>query len=303
MKYTYKMFEDNAGFHHLAIIDDRDECVYYLADQTEQVVKGTLSDLLMGGDPVSESWHGGEDDPQARLAEIEDAVSAGDAWEVEDKAANLHETLRAHQKWLKGEDGDQADLSEMDLSGIDLSGMDLSMIYLNDCDLTGANLRGSSFCGADFRGANLSGADLYGDDLTHAVLEGANLEGANLDGVRLDNADLTDASGLCDPIELMRSRFEQTDRGYIVYAASDGWENLEPDAVVAEAVNFNRYSVGGSGIEAAPLEWMRDKYPGRTIWKCLIEWPWLVGVCVPYNTDGKVWASRVRLLEIAEEGN
>lgn len=83
MKYTYKMFEDNAGFHHLAIIDDRDECVYYLADQDEQLVKGTLSELLTGGDPVSESWQGGEDDPQACLAEIEDTVSAGNAWEEE----------------------------------------------------------------------------------------------------------------------------------------------------------------------------------------------------------------------------
>ena len=71
MKYTYKMFEDNAGFHHLAIMDDRDACVYYLADQDEQLVKGTLGDLLAGGDPIAEAWEGGENDPQSCLASIE----------------------------------------------------------------------------------------------------------------------------------------------------------------------------------------------------------------------------------------
>ena len=87
MKYTYKMFEDNAGFHHLAIMDDHDECIYYLADQDEQLVKGTLNDLLAGGDPMPAAWEGCEDDPQACLAAIEEIVSArnGGAWEIDCK--------------------------------------------------------------------------------------------------------------------------------------------------------------------------------------------------------------------------
>ena len=87
MKYTFKLFEDNAGFHHLAIMDDQGECVYYLADQDEQIVKGTLGDLLAGGDPIAEAWEGGENDPQSCLASIEETVSArnGGAWEIDCK--------------------------------------------------------------------------------------------------------------------------------------------------------------------------------------------------------------------------
>lgn len=85
MMYTCKMFSDNAGNLHLAIINDRGKCVYYLADQDEELVRNTLSDLKAGGDPIAEDWEGGEDDPQACLRSIEDMVAArnGGAWEIE----------------------------------------------------------------------------------------------------------------------------------------------------------------------------------------------------------------------------
>ena len=49
--------------------------------------------------------------------------------------------------------------------------------------------------------------------------------------------------------------------------------------------------------DVAPLEWARKKYPTDTIWKVLIRWEWLCGVCVPYMTDGKIRCERVELLE------
>ncbi len=77
MKYTYRMFEDNAGGLHLAILDVDGECVYYLSDFDRDLVLDTLAALKDGGDPIADSWEGGEEDPAARLREIVDLVDAG----------------------------------------------------------------------------------------------------------------------------------------------------------------------------------------------------------------------------------
>lgn len=85
MKYTYRMFEDNAGFLHLAILDENAVCVYYLSDADRSLVLGTLSDLKSGGDPIADSWEGGEEDPKACLAGILAWVDArnGSAYEID----------------------------------------------------------------------------------------------------------------------------------------------------------------------------------------------------------------------------
>ena len=176
----------------------------------------------------------------------------------------LAEILTKHRAWLNDEDGgERADLSRADLSGADLSGANLSM-----ADLSGANLSMANLSGADLSGANLSGAE-----------------------------------GLLRTVDFLEARFERTDRGYIAYKtfggsykAPDTWK-LEPGAVIEETVNFDRCTTCGSGINAAPLEWVRKEYPTGTIWKVLIRWKWLCGVCVPYMTDGKIRCERVELLE------
>ena len=55
----------------------------------------------------------------------------------------------------------------------------------------------------------------------------------------------------------------------------------------------------GCGINVAPLDWVRKNYNGE-IWKVLIRWEWMVGVCVPYNTDGKIRCERVELVEVVK---
>ena len=191
-------------------------------------------------------------------------------------AEKLAEILENHKKWLNGEGGKRADLSGSDLSGSNLSGSDLR--YSN---LSGSNLSGSNLSGSDLRGSNLSGSNLSGSNLSQT-------------------------EGLLDTVNFMEAHFERTDRGYIVYKTfggnynpPDDWK-IEPDSVITETVNFDRCTECGSGINVAPLEWVRENYPNKQAWKCLIEWPWLVGVCVPYNTDGKIRCSRVRLLEVID---
>ena len=189
-------------------------------------------------------------------------------------AEKLAEILENHKKWLNGEGGERADLSGSDLSYSNLSGSDLS---------------GSNLSGSDLRYSNLSGSNLSGSDLSVSNLSGS---------------DLSQAKGLLDTVNFMEAHFERTDRGYIAYKTFGGnyeppaeWK-IEPESVIEETVNFDRCTSCGSGINVAPLEWVKRNYPKKKIWKCLIEWPWLVGVCVPYNTDGKIRASRVRLLEV-----
>ena len=183
-------------------------------------------------------------------------------------AEKLAEILENHKKWLADDGGCRAHLS-----------------------------------GADLRGADLSGADLRGADLSGADLRGADLRGADLSG-----ADLSGAKGLLDTVNYMEAHFERVERGYIVYKTFGGsyeppteWE-IEPKSIITETVNFDRCTECGNGINVAPLEWVKREYPNKQIWKCLIEWPWLVGVCVPYNTDGKIRCSRVRLLEVVNDG-
>ena len=96
---------------------------------------------------------------------------------------NLKEILANHKKWLLGNGGERANLSDANLSRADLRGADLS-----DADLYGANLSDASLSDA-----NLSRADLRGANLSDASLSDANLSGADLRGANLSRADLRGA--------------------------------------------------------------------------------------------------------------
>ena len=184
---------------------------------------------------------------------------------------NLKKILEDHENWLKGEGGSRADLRHADLRHANLSD------------------------------ANLSDADLRGADLSDADLRGANLSGANL-----SDANLSDAKGLISAVNYLEAHFERTEHGYIAYKTfgsmympNPNWK-IERGSVIEEVVNANRTDVCGCGINVAPLEWVKRNYKG-VIWKVLIRWEWLAGVCVPYNTDGKIRCERVELVEVVEK--
>ena len=233
-------------------------------------------------------------------------------------AEKLADILENHRKWMRNEGGCRANLSWADLSwadlrganlsGADLSGANLSGANLSRANLSRANLSRADLSWADLSWADLSGANLSGANLSRADLSGANLSRANLSRADLSGANLSRAEGLLDTVNYMEAHFERVERGYIVYKTFGGtyeppteWE-IKPESIITETVNFDRCTECGSGINVAPLEWVRENYPNKEIWKCLIEWPWLVGVCVPYNTDGKIRCSRVRLLEVVSDG-
>lgn len=184
----------------------------------------------------------------------------------------LTEILKKHKQWLNNYGGERADLS-------------------------GADLRNANLSNADLRYADLSGADLRYTDLRYA----------NLSNADLSNADLSGAENILSTINFVDAHFERTDNGYIAYKtfnsqynAPESWE-LTPGAIIDENVNFNRCAECGCGINVAPLNWVKRDYKG-VIWKVLIRWEWLCGVCAPYMSDGKIRCERVELLEVVQKG-
>ena len=107
---------------------------------------------------------------------------------------DIKKILSEHLKWINGDGGDRANLSEANLSEANLRGANLRGANLRGANLSGAHLRWASLSGADLRGANLSGADLSVADLRRADLSVADLSEANLSGADLSVADLSGAN-------------------------------------------------------------------------------------------------------------
>jgi hypothetical protein len=241
---------------------------------------------------------------------------------------DLQDTLEAHQDWLDDcDEGKRADLREADLRRFDLYRADLRCAELARANLRGAdlrranlqrtNLRGANLFSANLRGAKLARANLREADLREARLTDANLRsgklmGADLNEARLKDADLRDAnlsgaSGLIDPAKYIKREFETDSGGVLCYKsfgmnfeAPDYW-HIEEGSVIEENANPLRTLDCACGVNVATREWMHGRWPApREIWHCRIAWPDLAGVVVPYGTDGKIRAERVRLLEKAD---
>lgn len=136
--------------------------------------------------------------------------------------------------------------------------------------------------------------------------ERANLSYADLSGADLRNADLSCAEGLPLTSDYLKEHFEFTADGMIAYKVFAGMYTppkkwvLQPSSVITENVNPNRTDVCGCGINVASLDWVREEYPDRDIWKILIRYEWLCGIVVPYNTDGKIRCEKAELVEIVK---
>lgn len=92
-----------------------------------------------------------------------------------------------------------------------------------------------------------------------------------------------------------------------MYPCPDHWV-LEKDSVIEEVVDNNGVRGCSYGINVATLDWVQAQMQcvpntGQKIevWKVLIEYPDLVDVCIPFRTEGKIRAGRVRLLERIDE--
>ena len=249
---------------------------------------------------------------------------------------NINDILEKHRLWLKGKGGEKANLSNAclrnadlsnaylsnaylsnaylrnaDLSNANLSCADLSNASLSDAYLRNANLRDADLRNADLSNANLSyaylrnaylsNAYLSNADLSGADLSGANLSGANLSCAYLRDADFSNAKGLTSQIEYVKKHFATCESGIIVYKTFGEYRSpntnwvIKSGSYICEVANGTRTNACGCGVNVGTKEWILRNTSGD-IWECLIEWLDLAGVVVPYNTDGKIRAERVKLL-------
>jgi len=200
---------------------------------------------------------------------------------------SIKKALDLHRMWVDGlGGGEKADLSSADLSSADLRSADLSS--------------------ADLSSADLSSADLRSADLSYANLSSADLRSADLSSADLRHADLSSVNGLLSQTQYVIDTFQTTGDGVIVYkqfglhnAPPIAW-NIEPGAVIMEVCNPCRVINCASGINVAKREWAGFD-ENKPLWRCLIRWPWLAGVIVPYNTDGKIRCEKLELIGTVEE--
>jgi len=138
-----------------------------------------------------------------------------------------------------------------------------------------------------------------------ADLRSADLSGADLSGANLRGADLSGAKNLLSTLNYLEKNFERTTDGYIAYKTFGGqypkpdrWK-IEKGSIITEVCNPDRCTECGSGINVAPLEWVKLNYQGD-IWKVLIRWEWACGIIVPFMTDGKIRCEKCELIEVVE---
>ena len=150
---------------------------------------------------------------------------------------------------------------------------------------------------ANLSDANLSRADLRGADLSDADLSDADLRGA----------DLSRAEGVLSSIDFMNEHFEKIDEGYIAYKTFGTFYSINPNwkikvgEVIEENVNFDRNNECGCGINVATYNWIKTQTGDSPVYKVLIRNEWLMGVCVPYLSDGKIRCERVEILGVVDD--
>ena len=216
----------------------------------------------------------------------------------------FNQILEKHKIYIAtlGQEGERAELRGVDLRGVDLRGADLREADLYRADLEGADLDGADLSRADLREANLSEADLSRADLSRADLREADLTEANLRGADLRGAELSSVRGLLLQTDFIKANFERTTEGIIVYKSfrehypiPDYWK-IEEGQIIEENCNFIRTNSYGCGINVYTKEYA-EKNLEKEVWKLLIKWEWLCGICVPYNTEGKIRCEKAMLLE------
>ena len=102
--------------------------------------------------------------------------------------------------------------------------------------------------------------------------------------------------------DFIKANFEATTEGIIVYKSfcehypiPNYWK-IEEGQIIEENCNFTRTNACGCGINVCTKKYAQKKLE-KEVWKLLIKWEWLCGICVPYHTDGKIRCEKAMLLE------
>lgn len=125
-----------------------------------------------------------------------------------------------------------------------------------------------------------------------------------LNFANLLNANLSGTKGLKSERELLEKHFKYSEEGLICYKIFNLYYKprvdwiIEEYSYITEVVNSIRTNECGSGVNVGSLDWIKKtKENKEQIWECLIEWKDLSSICVPYHTNGKIRANRVKLIK------
>ncbi len=204
-----------------------------------------------------------------------------------------------------------ANLEHANLSGVNASGVCFNDARLNSALLENARLEKAEFHGAcliftNFQGAHLSKsvlnfAKLHLSNMKHTTLDGADLRWANIGIV-----DMTGAKGLASQTGYVDKNFEKNDKGLVVYTSFGDYQpsrkywTVRENSIISENCDFDRAHFKSYGVCFGNLVYLQQETK-KEIWECLIEWPWLAGVCIPFNSDGHGRCEQLKLIKIYKE--
>lgn len=223
----------------------------------------------------------------------------------------------------------KANLKRTDLKGANLSKVNAWRANFSDADLHNATLdRGcfsegnftranlsdisatyAGFDAARFFGATLCRASLVNTTLTDASIRVADLSDADISEAKLGSVDLYRSSldnikGFVNPMDFMANTFEKSADGYVVYTTCA--EELTPGTTLERICNMDPQCceyVPVTGIHCWDQEnaTFVSHYKDENLYKVLIRWEWLLGVCVPYSSfRSGIRCSKVEVLDKLE---
>lgn len=188
-------------------------------------------------------------------------------------------------------------------------GEDMRDVNFEKCEFDCVNFPVADLRHSWFKECIIKGTSFAEADLSRADLRKSDFKGTSFVGAKLNQTNFSDTTGLISPTQYLADNFEKTEDGYIAYKTfgtyyekNSKWE-IKEGSVISEITNFNPTSECGCGINVSTKDWMwtemacNDAFTGATVWKVLIRWEWLAGVCVPYCTDGKIRCEKVELIE------
>lgn len=193
-----------------------------------------------------------------------------------------------------------SEIKNSNLNGSNMINLEAVHTSIVNTSLCNCSLLKSKFTECDLSYSNLKRANL-----SDAVFKKTIFKKTLMSDSILNDTDLSECIGLVSQAEFIKKNFEFTDEGMLVYktfceqfGVNKNWD-LEPGTYISENPNPNRTNTCGCGINVAPLKWCEESTKNE-IWECLIEWKDLAGIVVPYDSDGKIRAERVKLLRKIE---
>lgn len=199
----------------------------------------------------------------------------------------------------------ESDMRNCTMSKASFLGADLDFARMNGIKAEASKFIKAEMYGVNLTGARLIGVDFFGSNMKNAKFNFSDMRNTCLDESNLSGSDLSGAIGLLSPSDFIKEHFEKCSEGIIAYKTFNedkqspkSWM-IKPGSIINENANFDRCGTCECGINVATLDWIKNNR-ARRIWKVLIRWEWLPGVCVPYGSDGRIRCERVELLEIVD---